>query len=437
MKTNYTVSNRKSTKMYASNDSIAEAIHFLKDSNSFRSFDEGLKQLLVKKGFKGDIHNPYEVANHLISKLHHIGSSIKDITVISWFIDNPQRVDKPRPKIEAGSRLKIYEICFALELSIDETIWFFEHVYYDRPFNCHTIDEAVYYFSFLNHLNYHEARSLIAEIKYTSSNNLSLCPIEANYTQFIQDRISEFESVEELKTFLITHKENFHSWNHSALLTLNALIEQLIGPPESKIEIDTLKRTLTRKMHASNTHMTIELSNYSCCGLLIKEIIYDAQNQTYESVAQYILDAIKDKNIRKHTFILERLLLTATGLKKNHQIPYVVRNNFPSKKTLSDVLSHEKMSTSKSYDSIRKAIILLDFYRFWISIKLDKEQFDMKKEDLSEIYREEANDLLYSCGYHTLFDGNPYDWIFLCAAQSEDPIKYFRSYISELLPNNF
>ena len=74
------------------------------------------------------------------SKLKDIGSTISRATVMSWFTGNH------RPKVEAGSRPKIYELCFAMQLTYEETVWFFQHVYYDRAFNCHNIREAVYYY---------------------------------------------------------------------------------------------------------------------------------------------------------------------------------------------------------------------------------------------------------------------------------------------------
>lgn len=436
METTYTIFNRNSAMNYSSDEFIDEAVDYLKNPESFRSFDEGLKQIMIKKGFSGNANNDYEFADYLIEKLKSIDSTIEDATVLSWFIKNPKKASKPRPKIEANSRSKIYEICFSLDMNIQETIWFFEHVYYDRPFNCHTIDEAVFYYSILHNIHYKEALKIIAEIQSAPITN-STDSIGANYTQFVQSRIAEFTSIDQLKEFLINNKANFNAWNQSALAILNSLVNQLIGPEESKVEIDALKRTLQRKLNNSVTNFIIDIKKYSNCGLLIREILFDSQIQTTDNPASYILDAINNKNTRKNTFILERLLQTSSGLKKNKRIPYVVRNNFPSKKTMSDVLSEDKISISKSYDSIRKVIILLDFYRFWINIKLNKTELELNNKELSQTYRDEADDLLYNCGYNELYDGNPYDWIFLCAAQSDNPLEYFRACVGELLPDNY
>ena len=102
---------------------------------------------------------------------------------------------------------------------------------------------------------------------------------------------------------------------------------------------------------------------------------------------------------------------------------------------MSDVLSEEKVTVSKSYDSIRKTIILLDFYRFWISVKLGKIYTEFSKDELRDIYVDEAADLLYNCGYEELSAVNPYDWLFLSSAQSDEPLSYFRACMNELLPN--
>lgn len=68
-----------------------------------------------------------------------------------------------------------------------------------------------------------------------------------NYTQFIRNRISDIQSADELKNFLISNKENFNTWNNSALNTLNDLVYELTGDKDSKAKIDNLKKILKRK----------------------------------------------------------------------------------------------------------------------------------------------------------------------------------------------
>ena len=158
MKSDYTLYNQSSIQNYSSIDNVDQAVEYLKDPTHFRSFGQGLTELLQKKNAPVDFSDNAEMADYLFSKLKDIGSTISRATVMSWFTGNH------RPKVEAGSRPKIYELCFAMQLTYEETVWFFQHVYYDRAFNCHNIREAVYYYSFLHQLSYQKAQEIIQKI---------------------------------------------------------------------------------------------------------------------------------------------------------------------------------------------------------------------------------------------------------------------------------
>lgn len=430
---NYTKQNQESTSNYTSYDDTEDIVDFLKNPESFRTFDKGLIELLKRNGYPGDTDNLVEMSNYLISKIRDIHSTITKKTVDSWFSG------EHRPKIEAGSRQKIYEICFALNLTYKETRWFFHHVYYDRAFNCHTIEEAVFFYAFLNGISYGQAKNIINEIHSAAAETETSSDVESNYTQYIKNKITDFQSEDELKEFLISNKENFASWNRSALNNLNDLMSELIATEEAKKEIDNLKRKLRNELKSHNTSKnlnSIHIDHYGQCGLLMKEILYDAQHQNYyASATEYILETIDNKNIRNNTFLLNRLLCTVSGIPRNTEIPYIVQNNFPSKKVMSDVLSKSKISVSKSYDSIRKMIVLLDFYRFWVQIKIGITDISDNKDNLYTIYLDEANHLLYQCGYEELYAGNPYDWLFLCSAQNDEPLEFFRACMLNLLPD--
>lgn len=436
MEGNYTIRKQESIMEYASIDAIEEAADYLRNPGSFRSFGEGLAEQLKRKGYSGDLENAAEMSEYLFQKLEKIGSPIKKATLLSWFSG------KHSPKVEAASRPKMYEICFSLGLTYPETVHFFQHIYYDRAFNCHLIEEAVFYFAFLNGIPYQKAREIICEIEAAPAVAVDN-HIEPNYTNFVRDRITEFQTEDELKEFLIANKENFKVWNVSALRTIRELRSILSDPPEIKKEIDDLKRNLVQKIKSGEGKRGegLNLTDkkvYKNCGLLMKEILWDAEHPDpeYGNVgmlpAKMVIELIEKRNTNSNDFLLARLLTTFSGLKGGIQIPYIVKNNFPSKKVLSDLLSEDKISNSKSYDSIRKMIILLDFYRFWLSVKLKIGYTELTREELVETYFEEAENCLYECGYEKFYQGNPYDWIFLSAANSEEPLVYLRSCITEL-----
>lgn len=419
---NYTKFNTDSIYQFLDESDTYDAIDYLKNPNNFRSFNQGLSEIIKKKGYASESSSINELTKSLHTKLETIGAKISYNTVEAWF------KGEHRPKIEAGYRKQIYEICFALNLSYDETLWFFHHVYYDRAFNCHTIDEAVFYFCFKNDLTYKKALSLIKEITDAPSENITPS-MEANYTQFVQKNLDEFQSSEELISFLVNNKENFNSWNRSAYKKLTILVKELLPTECGKKEIENIKRTIKRK----NTVYGIipKLNDQKEWGLVMQEFFF-------EFIDESSLEYIEGKNICSKNFLLDRILnKDITNLNKNSksniEIPYIVKNNFPTRKTLSDVLSEEKTLHSKSYDAIRKVIILLYFYRFWCEIKIQNKTNISLDEPLSDVFIAEINDLLYQCGYEKIYAGNPYDWLFLCSSQSDEPLLYFRQCISDLL----
>lgn len=442
---NYTKFNEQSISKYSKDDIDCfddddSAISFLKDKDSFRAFNIGIADTFKRKGIDIDPEDKSAMASYLFSRLKAINATVEKETVYSW-IDGSHR-----PKVEAGSRKRIYEICFALNLNTEETIWFFQHVYYDRAFNCHTIEEAVFYFAFSNGLSYKEALEIINIVN--GADAPAGTNYEGNYTRFIQKRIKSMNSIDELIPFLIANRENFKAWNKTAGKTLKKLADEIILPARSKPKVDKLKRMVSRyqsaKDHYKNSSKTssiyeeIRPEDYKDCGLIVREIIFDSIYDNYDlSQYEYIKELMSNNNYTKISALLRHLLTTSEGTQKADYIPYIVRNNFPTKKIISDLLSEEKISTSRSYDSIRKMIILLDFYRFWVNIKLSSKNdscMSLSKEDQTKTYIEETDACLYDCGYENLYAGNPYDWIFLCAANSDEPLVFFKAYFSELLP---
>lgn len=426
----YTVFNEKSIMDYGMMEDETDAVMFLKNPENFRPFGQGLTELLEKNHFQGNAESCTEKADYLLSKLREIHSTIEKETVYAWF------QGKRRPKIEPGSRRRMYEICFALELSYEETVWFFHHVYYDRCFNCHTIEEAVFCFCFLHGISYQKALRMIENIYAADSTVSAPKNSGSDYTHFVQNRILSMQTIDELQAFLMNHRQAFGQSNRSALTAIQNLLSRITGAERSKPIIDRLKRTLMRAVRSNSSQRVLQnfTEDIDKCGLLMQEICYDAQNQSDRSASEYILETIIQRNIFKNTVVLDWLLSTNTGMSKNPDIPYIVRNNFPSKKVLSDVLDETKSSSSRSYDAIRKTLVLLDFYVFWVRIKLGITDIGTYRvEELAQIYRDETDACLYHCGYEPLFAGNPYDWIFLCSAQNEEPLAFFRGMVSELL----
>ena len=86
-----------------------------------------------------------------------------------------------------------------------------------------------------------------------------------------------------------------------------------------------------------------------------------------------------------------------------------------------------KAEHSTSYDSIRKCLIMLKFYHFWRTFP--EQNFSLA--ETFDVYVEETNNLLYSCCYEELNVCNPYDWLFLWASKTEDPLGYLRDAVNQ------
>lgn len=424
MNLNYTQYNSDSIYQFGGDDDTSEAIDFLKDPSNFRAFHQGLSEIIKKKCLVPENATPCDMAEILYDRLTKIGSSLSLETITTWL------TGEICPNIEYRHRNQIYEICFSLNLSLDETKWFFHHVYYDRAFNCHTINDSVYYFCFKNKLTYKDAIQIIEQIEKNPNYETSQTKT-SNYTIFVQQRLENIESIEELISFLSQNKANFISWNESAYNELKNIETHLLPTKNAKSEIEKIKRKIK---NGHSFYSTIpKPKDQKEWGLVMKEILFDVPDEAF-------LDIIEGKNICSGNFLLEQILGMKLKTEKGknrfideEDIPDIVKNNFPSRKTMSDVLSEDKVIQTKSYDSIRKMIILLYFYQFWGEIRISNQDTDSIDTPLSDVFIEEMDDLLYSCGYESIYAGNPYDWIFLCSAQAEDPLLYFRELISYIL----
>ena len=104
MKINYTERNENTIKELFSStddnldfdfDSIDDrALLYLKASDSFKHFDEGLIQLFELKKYNVNLNSRNEMADFLISKLDGINSDIENKTVYSWFLGEPAAAEK-------------------------------------------------------------------------------------------------------------------------------------------------------------------------------------------------------------------------------------------------------------------------------------------------------------------------------------------------------
>lgn len=126
-------------------------------AGSFRGFNEALSVFIEQHGFTGDLNNNEEKVNFLKDKFKEA-----EIPV-------PRYIDNWFDSADWKKRDTAFKICFALNLNIDDTNDFFRRVQFERSFDCHKIEEAVYYFCIKNNLKYCDAERIIRKINDRAS----------------------------------------------------------------------------------------------------------------------------------------------------------------------------------------------------------------------------------------------------------------------------
>ena len=361
----------------------ASAIEFLNAENGFRSFGDGLIALMQKKDPSMDTE---KAIAHLTACCKKNGIELSEIgstnTLKSWFKGGP------RPKKGEDSRDAMFALAFALEFAPEEAAELFHKVYLDRAFNFRNEKELVYYFCLANEKTWADAKRIIAAIEHdTDVYDATL------HTTAIQTDADKFSNESELLTYIKTHRHNMEQNNVTAKKHLADLYEKAkkcaIEEAEQKGHEEDFIRTWRKEKTAS------------------VNFVYSVITNLKPSAKQ-----------------------GTTTVFKNARFPKEINSRFPEAGSFS-----EKEPT---YESIRKMIIMLFSYAFWYNVQFP--QANTPKFDEVD-YREQLNALLNECGFSPLYDGNPYDWLFLfctwCCTQANSdyhkPLDVFRTIIAEVL----
>ena len=110
----------------------------------------------------------------------------------------------------------------------------------------------------------------------------------------------------------------------------------------------------------------------------------------------------------------------------------LVRKSFPDRQYLEEIIK----GNWQSDEAVRKTMILLAFYRFWaeLFLKDSASEYAAKPHDAQRCIAS-LNRLLLDASYPDLYEGNPYDWIFLFAAQDDYPLEAIRFFMREVYLN--
>jgi hypothetical protein len=116
----------------------------------FRPFSVSITEFISKHGYQGD-------ASDIDAKVAFIRAAFAKADM-----DAPREVREWFTLQQPIKRDTVFQICFAFGLDGGETDEFFRRIYTkERSFNCHLIQEAIYYFCLNNGLTWADALNII------------------------------------------------------------------------------------------------------------------------------------------------------------------------------------------------------------------------------------------------------------------------------------
>ena len=356
----------------------------------FRPFSVGMDEFLTEHGYTDDIAD-------IDAKVAYIRA-----TFVKANMDVPREV---REWFASGQPIKrdtVFQICFAFGLDRGETDEFFRRIYTrERSFNCHLIQEAIYYFCLNHGLTWADALDIQSQVHLTAENSGNS---DVVYTGSIIAELNDLESKDELIVWLNRNLEKFIGNNVTAYETIRRLWNLAAGPDGLLIR-EHQKLPSILDDFATGRKIKFRIDDKGAKP-------WDAYLAIFQLDRKDVRELGTDRSIKP---ILENLHDNA-------------QDSFPDRQGISMILRGEHVS----YERVRKWLVLLTFYTFWARRAVDKGGYDADPGDAERCIAS-MNQYLIESGYPELYVGNPYDWIFFYAIKSEEPLYVFRLIWNELL----
>ncbi len=370
-----------------------------KTMQSFRMFDKALDQFIVEHGFRGDLAKIEEKVAFISEKCRHAGVGVPR-NVKKWYTE--------KKGLKRNSDVA-FQLCFAFELSVEEVNDFLRRVCMFRGFDCHSVKEIVYYFAFRHGLRYSEVLDILEKVPAVKSDNIPATDMA--YTDILIEEVDELETVEELVVFLNENSNRFGYNNVMAYEVIRHLWDRISDKEKGlalrerrllyhSFDKDGEEDVEQRTKRKDKCHMDYSL-----------EEIY---MQMLGLAGDYTTELHRERGIK-------------SILVDNELIHPMAEDSFPDRNGLTKILNGYHVS----YETVRKVIIFLSFYYFWIQPALRRGNYLVEEEDSCRCERT-IDSHLQEAGYPALYAGNPYDFIFLVAMHSDQPLTTFRDYMREL-----
>ncbi|MCR5136665.1 MAG: hypothetical protein K6C12_06150 [Oscillospiraceae bacterium] len=340
--------------------------------------------------YKGEELSPDEAYLFLYNRMKAAGSNPNRNTLKNWLNVSGAPEGSDGPKWGDAGREAMFQIAFALSLNIIKTEDFFRRVFLDKAFNYRNVREFVYFYCIFHGKPYSEAKDLASKAEQLLSSGYDSASTAD--TVLLWGKGQTVGDDAELLSFVADHYLSFTRKNETALREQERLLRELQG---------------------SDLHEGLAEKEYLCYINL-----FDGKGS-------------EGRNLHSVDFVLDMAVNGAGEIKKTSRVPEIkrAREVFSRKEISTQFPGANTISHPDSSFILRKNIIFLFFYWFWV-------QYSLKIHSSwnEETFQEEMNNTLYKCGFSPLYYGNPYDWLFLYCSHfvlnDFSPLDVFRAILS-------
>ena len=392
----------------------------------FRTPGELISTFIAENGFLGKINDTPSKVGFLKEKFKAAG------------IPAPRNISDWFDKDNTYSRETAYKICFAFHLNKEQVDNFFRRIYLDRSFDCHNLGEAIYYYCIKNNESWECAQKL--------RENVGDVPEKENTTMTLTSK-DNVEEISKKNSSVTNVKMHGHQMSVETSVVYTSTIREILDHISSDDElIDYLKNNISQFSYHNVTATENIRSIWSRIegenGLAAKEgkLLKDADHANSEDEETFTVDTKVSRwnifsqiiNLKEYEYekyskdrSIKKILVS------NRVLNSLAERSFPDREGLDKILS----GGNADYERIRKLLILLEFYAFWadkvVTTGYAKETRDRVRD--ADKCLSLINKYLIDSGYPELYYGNPYDWIFMWALNSDRPLEEFRYYMGEVL----
>ena len=257
------------------------------------------------------------------------------------------------------NRCNNFDLCYALELNYEQVYVFFQKFFLTIPFNVKSREDAVYLYCFYHHKSYETVVKMLADSDtFVPQENAHTAT--SQIAAMIQSTDDDDKFMKYLSKHCYGNKQQFQLARQSINQEIEIIKETISKDPTKNVQKDR-----------ANSSVIAELLGYK----------YQREDRK----------------------------------KLGKKLPKRFRESLINDETLGKIIRGEEAT----YETLRKALMLLKFYSFYSEAN-NTDEYTINGNLLD--FHAELNNLLCACGFARLYERHPFDCLLLYCANTSDPI---------------